>query len=578
MSLPPDAPRGASPDFRILFESLPGLFLVLTPDLTIVAVSDAYMEATMTRREEILGRHLFEVFPDNPDDPTANGVRNLRASLERVLATKGPDAMTTQKYDIRRPPSRGGGFEERSWRPLNAPILGPDGEVAYLVHRVEDVTELVLLRQQRDEMARVEEERRCRAERQRRFLADVGVELMSSLDYRVTLDAVAHLAVPLLADWCSVYLQSAGGAIECVSTAHVDPVREKYARKLAAMYPVHPDAPVGVGRVLRTGEPEFVREIPPELLASSARDEDHRRILEQLGLRSYLCVPLEGRERILGAIILVSAESGHRYADEELALAEELARRAALAIENAMLYREAKEAIRLRDEFLSIASHELKTPLTPLRLQIQTASRLARSGQLPTYPPDQIQRLFASAERQIHRLQSFVEDLLEVSRIDTRRFALHPSACDLGKVARDVTGQLSKELAARGCSVEVDVQGDLLGVWDRPRLEQVVASLLTNAMKYGAGGAVQVGARPEGDRLVLWVRDDGVGIPEGDQERIFGRFERAASADHFGGLGIGLYICRQIVEMHGGVITVESKPGAGATFKVSLPRVAPGSS
>src|SRR5207247_99049 len=134
-------------DFQALFESAPGLYLVLTPALTIVAVSDAYLKATMTKREAILGRGLFDVFPDNPDDPTATGVRNLRASLDRVLGNRAPDAMAVQKYDMRRPESEGGGFEEGYWSSVNSPVFGNDGEIAYIIHRVEDATEFVRLKQ-----------------------------------------------------------------------------------------------------------------------------------------------------------------------------------------------------------------------------------------------------------------------------------------------------------------------------------------------------------------------------------------------------------------------------------------------
>jgi signal transduction histidine kinase len=140
------------PDFRVLFESSPGLYLVLAPDLTIVAVSQAYLRATMTEREDILGRDIFEVFPDNPDEHGATGVSNLRTSLERVLRTEAPDTMAVQKYDIRRPESEGGGFEERYWSPVNSPVPGADGKTAYIIHRVEDVTEFVRLRQQGREL------------------------------------------------------------------------------------------------------------------------------------------------------------------------------------------------------------------------------------------------------------------------------------------------------------------------------------------------------------------------------------------------------------------------------------------
>ena len=152
------SPHRPRPDFRTLFESAPDLYLVLTPDLTIVAVSEAYLQATMTTREEILGRGLFEVFPANPNDPIATGVRNLRSSLRRVLRNRTADAMAVQKYDIRRPESEGGAFEERYWSPLNTPVFGPDGNIAYIIHRVEDVTAFVRLKQLEIEQHKLAEE------------------------------------------------------------------------------------------------------------------------------------------------------------------------------------------------------------------------------------------------------------------------------------------------------------------------------------------------------------------------------------------------------------------------------------
>ncbi|MGH7230418.1 MAG: ATP-binding protein, partial [Nitrospiraceae bacterium] len=149
-------------DFRALFESAPGLYLVLTPDLTIVAASDAYLRATMTERQRIVGRELFEIFPDNPNDPTATGVRNLKASLERVVRRREPDAMAVQKYDVRRPEAKGGGFVERYWSPVNSPVLGAEGQVSYIIHRVEDVTEFVRLKRMETEQDRRTETRRAR--------------------------------------------------------------------------------------------------------------------------------------------------------------------------------------------------------------------------------------------------------------------------------------------------------------------------------------------------------------------------------------------------------------------------------
>ena len=180
-----------APDFQVLFESAPGLYLVLTPALKIVAVSDAYLKATMTKREKILGRGLFEVFPDNPDDPAATGVRNLRASLDRVLTHRAPDTMAVQKYDIRRPESEGGGFEERYWSPVNSPVLGADGKVAYIIHRVEDVTEFIRLKQEESEQRRITEQLRTRAAemeaeifRRAQQIQEVNNQLQRELDAR----------------------------------------------------------------------------------------------------------------------------------------------------------------------------------------------------------------------------------------------------------------------------------------------------------------------------------------------------------------------------------------------------------
>jgi signal transduction histidine kinase len=181
--------NSANPDFRLLFESSPGLYLVLLADFTIVAVSEAYLRATMTEREMILGKSLFVIFPDNPEDPTATGTRNLRASLERVLRDKKPDIMALQKYDIPRREEEGGGFEERYWSPVNTPVLGPDGKLLYIIHRVEDVTEFVKLREQRHQQGELNAELKDRAERveselfiRARELEQMNAQLQSARD------------------------------------------------------------------------------------------------------------------------------------------------------------------------------------------------------------------------------------------------------------------------------------------------------------------------------------------------------------------------------------------------------------
>jgi PAS domain S-box-containing protein len=229
-------------------------------------------------------------------------------------------------------------------------------------------------------------------------------------------------------------------------------------------------------------------------------------------------------------------------------------------------------AIRARDEFLSIASHELKTPLTSLRMQVQQRERALAKGNLSAFAPEVLTRTLARDVRQIDRLTRLVDDILDVSRISTGRFAL--AICepvDLVALVRDVLERSADALATAGCPVTLEGPASVTGRWDRGRIEQVVLNLLTNAWKYGGGKPIHCTVRSRGDRAVLAIRDEGIGISAADQQRIFQIFERAVSKDECSGLGLGLHIARRIVDAHGGAINVESAPGKGATFTVELP-------
>jgi signal transduction histidine kinase len=224
------------------------------------------------------------------------------------------------------------------------------------------------------------------------------------------------------------------------------------------------------------------------------------------------------------------------------------------------------KALRMRDDFLSIAGHELRTPLTALQLQIHSLLSMVHQGSDP-----RLKEKLERAGRQTERLASLTEGLLDVARLSTGRLTLQPEECDLSALVRDVVERCSETVAQAGCPLRVLVEEQVIGQWDRLRLEQVVTNLLSNALKYGAGKPVEVLVKAAKDRARLAVRDNGLGIALEDQARIFDRFERAVSLRHYGGLGLGLWITRQIVEAHGGVIRVESEPGSGATFTVELP-------
>ncbi|MCY1073079.1 ATP-binding protein [Archangium lansingense] len=411
---------------------------------------------------------------------------------------------------------------------------------------------------------------RRRAEDNLRFLAQASTLLATSLDYEDTLRRVATLAVPMLADWCGVDVVDERGRLHRLLNLHRDPSKLRLSEEVHRRYPIDPNATVGSPQVLRTGESLLIPEITDEGLAQYARDAEHLRMLRELGLRSYLVVALRSRERVLGALTLVRAETGRRYGQEELRLAEELARRAAVAVDNALLYSEAQKAIGLRDGFLQVAAHELRTPVTALKLNVQALVTSARREE--AWSERTVARMMG-LERGVGRLGVLVDELLDVSRITSGRLVLHPEELDLAGLVREVAERIHSEAERAGCTLRVLVPGPVVSRWDRLRLEQVLSNLLSNALKYGAGRPVEVALSDFGERVLLRVRDEGIGIDAAAQERIFERFERAVSDRHYGGLGMGLWITREIVTAMGGTIHVESAPKQGATFTVELPRV-----
>jgi signal transduction histidine kinase len=262
---------------------------------------------------------------------------------------------------------------------------------------------------------------------------------------------------------------------------------------------------------------------------------------------------------------LQRVRSGERRLVE---LGEQLAEQAA---ENARLYREAQEAVLLRDEFLSVASHELKTPLTPLQLKLQGIKREATRGPGGQVPAEQVVRAVEGAEQQVRKLAGLVNELLDVARLTEGRLALAPEPVDLAELLGDVEGRFAPEAAKMGSPLRARSAPGVVGTWDRQRLEQIVTNLLTNALKYGAGRPVSLEARVVGPQAWIQVRDEGIGIAPENLGRIFGKFERAVPERHYGGLGLGLYIAQQLAHAMGGEIRVESRLGEGSVFTVVLP-------
>jgi len=238
--------------------------------------------------------------------------------------------------------------------------------------------------------------------------------------------------------------------------------------------------------------------------------------------------------------------------------------------ERLRLLRETQEAVRTRDEFLSVAAHELRTPLTALRLRLQAVNQAMRAE--GPWSPERISLALAAADRQVERLANLGDTLLDVSQLQLQAPRLELEEVDLASVVREAVSHSEQEAVRMGCRLVLDTLPSTPGRWDRVRMAQVVRHLLANAMKFGPGKPVEVTLQSEPDTAVLEVRDHGIGIVPERMEGLFQRFERAVSARHYGGLGLGLYRVRRIVEAHGGAVTVDSVPGQGATFRIHLPR------
>ncbi|MBN1208596.1 MAG: PAS domain S-box protein [Myxococcaceae bacterium] len=289
-----------------------------------------------------------------------------------------------------------------------------------------------------------------------------------------------------------------------------------------------------------------------------------------LPVKSYLAVPVRSRSgTVLGGLLFGHPEPG-RFRHEHEQLVECLAAQAAVALDNSLLYRQAQLAISLRDEFLQVAAHELHTPTTSLKLHVQSLLRAA-SEHGPALSVEKLRSRLEGVERTVGKLSVLINELLDISRITSGGLQLTREEVDLASVAQEVASRFEAQAAHARSALHLSVRGPLMGRWDRLRLEQVVTNLLSNAIKYGAGAPVHLETSASDTHARLVVRDEGIGIAPEALSRIFGRFERAVSERHYGGLGLGLYITRQIVQAHGGTIHVESHPGQGATFTVELP-------
>jgi signal transduction histidine kinase len=408
-----------------------------------------------------------------------------------------------------------------------------------------------------------------RAETAQRFLSEASKQFAQSLDYEATLGKIAHLAVPTIADWCVVDLVQ-NGAVRRVSVAHTDPRKEDLAYELEKRYPTDVTALTGIAHVLRTRRSELHSEITDSQLSALARDPEHLRILRELGLRAYIIVPIVARERAVGTIALVSAESKRRYSEDDLRIAEDLAARAASAIENARLYAEAQDAVRMRERILAVVSHDLRNQLGVISMGAHLLGMSA--GTLKN--TDAIGRPVETIQRTASTMQHLVGDLLDMASIQAGQLSIEPEPVALKPLIIETCENHEAIAQAKGVRLRTSVPFDDVEILcDRRRILQVLENLVGNAIKFSeAGDAVTLHGEVQERTVLVAVTDTGPGIPSDARQSIFEPY-RTMDGQARSGTGLGLYITRGIIERHGGQIWVKSEVGAGSTFFFTLPRV-----
>jgi PAS domain S-box-containing protein len=417
---------------------------------------------------------------------------------------------------------------------------------------------------------------RIRAEQRLAFLAEAGARLGMSLDERETLEAMTQLAVQRMADWAVVYVpdERHERLLRTAFAARAD-ARRDLILELEERYPARPGPQSVLWRVMDGADPVLTHDLTDAALVRAAIDEDHLRILRALRLVSAIYVPLQARGRTLGVLALfTAADSGRRLGAEDLAVTEEIARRLALAVDNARLFMQTRDAIRARDEFLSLASHELRNPVAAIS---GTAQLIERARQRHQLDDRLIDRYMSVIQRTSAHLANLTEDLLDVGRLQEGRLPLRFKDMDLADLVRGVAAR--EQSRSDGPRIVLSLARDPCPiVADADRLEQVITNLLDNARKYSPQGrTIEVELSAADGGVLLAVCDHGIGLPTGSAGRIFEPFGRAQNATerNIPGLGLGLYISRQIVERHGGRLWAESRgEGHGSTFRLWLPALA----
>ncbi len=511
-----------------MFESVTDGFVLYDNDWRYVYINKKAAEMAGANSEDLIGKTIFELYPDRVDSPAFK-------EFQRVKNSGLP-----HQFEY---------FSPGTNRWINANLYPSKvGLTAFL----SDITE----------MRKVKEDQK--------FLEDASIILSTSIDYQTTLTNIAKLIIPYLADYCRIVVIGEGNKIEEIAVHHVRPEKLELVKQLYDQYRDRTGATHGVDRLLESRNSEIIEKITPDILAGIKNSPELVKIIQELGLQSYMGVPMKIGNKIVGAITLSSTNPDRIYTNSDLRLAEELAHRVAYAVENSLLYSAAQKAISLRDEFISVASHELKTPVTSLKIYAQYLQKQFEKTPSTKQNNQYVQKMNA----QIDKLVLLISDLLNISRLQAGKFDLHKEIFDMNILIEEIVDVLQPTTSKHKIIQHGNLQSKVRG--DRSRLGLVVSNLVNNAIKYSPKpGQIFITLRENKKNIIIQVTDSGIGISKEDQKKIFSRFYRVntTKSDPYPGLGLGLYISDEIVRRHGGKMFVKSEKDAGSIIGFELPLV-----
>jgi PAS domain S-box-containing protein len=539
----------------LLIENIPLMVFVKdAKDLSFIRFNKAGEDLLGISKKELIGKNDYDFFPKHQAD-------NFVAKDREVISGK---AVVDIKEEIIQSKTLG----PRILHTKKIPLFGQDGKPEYLLGVSEDITQK---KNNENEILRMIKEDVTIKEREiivvrEALLAKVSTLLSSTLDYHEALTMLADLSVTTLGDWCTITILNSEGVFERVTGAHIDKNKKLLLQEYIQNYP--PDQKVFT--VLQNKS--YIEPIIDQVkLQKTTPDLRKLKILNELGFNSIMIVSIKSRGKIRGSLEFIAGPSKANFTPQDLSLAEDLGTRAGIAIENSLLYSSAQSAIQARDEFVSIASHELKTPITSLKLQLQMMIRGINIEKGTTPSPEKLLKSLTSSSMQIERLTALIEDLLDVTRIETGKLTYRFEEVNLSKLVKEVDERFAEEIKRTKCSLTELIDNDIMVFCDRYRIEQVLVNLISNSIKYGSNSPIVISVKAKEEKVEINVSDSGMGIPKEMQSKIFERFERAIASTNISGLGLGLYITKQIIDAHQGSIGVVSDLGKGSTFTVILP-------